>query len=501
MIGKTINGQAPRLHPALTPSVCLTALAVLVACGGGGSGDSGSSYTPQDVAISAGDTSGPADDVATDALQRNAARNAAASISVNLGGVQSLAKGTGSLSSSVAAAPVARPFNDGAITAEADVVPADVINDADSDIARLLQSTLGIDESGNVNGTVTREGNLITIDPDDEAVCDPDNNDMAADSATCREIVSHFMVQIDAQTEQSGQLTYLFDNAPLLSIGYGPLNAVFDLELGVLHDVMQLGSQLDGDGESIPTLMQGALRLTSSVTDNSANSEKGSMSLAVTEALLIEDSADGSSLSLAPSNIFSVSSDEAAGTASLEFGMGALNVLMPTDEEDMFPANGMLRLAMNGLTGRMDLSNDGGNLVVSNLGFGNGPLSLSVDANNLLKLSLKPLGFSFSESNGKLVMDSDLDLGLIVRMVNDGNMSMDFGLRAPQGTQLSPDAESNQLVSAGGPMELLYSDTSSGGQSENGFVTWNVGSCEDSSNQNDQSDDSFLSMLSCGAGL
>jgi len=501
------NDQARRLHPALTPSVCLTALAVLVACGGGSSSDGG--YTPQDVAIGVGDTSGPADDVATEVLQRNAARNAAASISVNLGGVQHIAEGSSSLTTTVAKAPVAGPFNDGMVAAAGDVAPVDVIGGADSDISRLLQSTLGIDESGNVNGTVTREGNLILIDPDDAAVCAGetymvDDADSAADTAICREMVSHFMVQIDAQTEQSGQLTYLFDNAPLLSIGYGPLNAVFDLELGVLRNVMQLGAQLEGDDESVPALMQGALRLTSSVTDNRANNEKGSLSLAVTKALLIEDSADGSRISLAASRLFSVSSDEAAGTASLELSMGALDLLLPPGDDDAFPVNSMLRVAMNGLTGRMDLSNDGGMLVVSNLGFGNGPLSLSIDANNLLELSLRPFGFSFSESDGKLVMDSELDLGLILRMVSDGNLSMDFGLTAPQGTQLSPDAESNQLVNAGGPMNLTYSITSSGGQSENGFVTWNVGSCEDSSNQSAQSetdpDNTFLSMLNCSTG-
>ncbi len=499
MVRKNTVGQFRQLHPALAPVICLTTLAVLVGCG---SGDSGSSYTPQDIAINAGDTSGPADDVATETLQRNAARNAAASISVNLGGVQSLAKGTGSLSSTVASAPVAMPFNDGTITAEAGVAPADVIDDADSDIARLLQSTLGIDESGNVNGTVTREGNLILIDPDDAAVCAgqtymADDTENAADSAICREMVSHFIVQIDAHTEQSGQLTYLFDNSPLLGIGYGPLNAIFDLELGVLHDVMQLGAQLNGDSESIPTLMQGAIRVTSSVTDNRENSETGSLSLAVTKALLVEDSADGSRLSLAPSRIFSVSSDEAAGTASLELAMGALNMLSPTDDEDELgnPTNTMMRLVMNGLTGRLDLSNNGGKLVVSNLGFGNGPLSLSIDANNLLELSLKPLGFTFSESDGKLVLDSELDLGLIIRMVNDGNMSANVDLKAARGTHLAPDAESNQLVSAGGPMSLTYSVSSSDGQSENGFVTWNVGNCEDSSNQN--VDSPITSVVNC----
>jgi hypothetical protein len=178
--------------------------------------------------------------------------------------------------------------------------------------------------------------------------------------------------------------------------------------------------------------------------------------------------------------------------------MGALNMLSPTDDEDEFgnPTNTMMRLVMNGLTGRMDLSNDGGKLVVSNLGFGNGPLSMSIDANNLLELSLKPLGFTFSESDGKLVLDSKLDLGLIVRMVSDGNLSMNFGLTAPQHTQMSPDAESNQLVSVGGPMNLTYEITSSNGPSENGFVTWNVGSCEDSSNQN--VDSLITSIVNCG---
>jgi hypothetical protein len=507
MTQKRLTNSARANKRAFYPTLAITSLLVLAACG---SGTDGKDATLMEILPTAetrvGDNSPAADSITTENLQRNAARNAAQSLSVNLGGMQRV-RGDSNVVALSAFSTQKTLFNDDSGTNSADEeqpaafrLPELATDELDGDIEHFLFAALGVDGTG--SSQAVREGNRITIDPDDAEVCAGelfvvDDDESAANQAQCMALVSHLSVQLDAETEQRGQVTFLFDGAPLLELGYGPRNAWYEVKLGALHQVMQLAQQLGIDNDSGVTVMQGSVRLSSTVINNTAGNESGSLTLVIPEALLIEDM-DGSRLSVAASTVFTAASDAAAGTASLEFGLGALQLLAPVDASGQSTSpSTMALLTAAGLTGRIDLSNNGQQLTVSNLSFGRDSLRYSVASQVELELALAPLGFSFSEQSGKLVLNTDLDLALASSVYDASTGSTNLSLRAaaPAGTTLLADAEPNQLVQNGGPLNLTYSTTAPA-SSDSGFMTFNVGSCVDSSNQG-QSNSLFGSLFSC----
>ena len=505
MTQKRLTNSVRANKRAFYPALAITSLLVLAACGSGTDGKDATLMEILPVAeTSVGDNSPAADSITTENLQRNAARNAAQSLSVNLGGMQRV-RGDSNVVATSAFSTQKALFNDDTGTNSADEeqpvsfrLPEFASEELDGDIEHFLFAALGVDETG--SSQAVREGNRITIDPDDAVVCAGelfvvDDDDSVANQAQCMALVSHLSVQLDAETEQRGQVTFLFDGAPLLELGYGPLNAWYEVKLGALHQVMQLAQQLGIDNDSDVTVMQGSVRLSSTVINSSTGSESGSLSLVIPENVLIED-ADGSRLSVAASTVFVAASDAAAGTASLEFGLGAVQLLAPVDDSDQSPSP-MALLSAAGLTGRIDLSNNGQQLTVSDFSFGRGALRYSIDSQAEAELMLAPLGFTFSEQSGKLVLSTDLNVSLASSFydASTGNASLNLQATAPSGTTMLADAEPNQLVQNGGPLNLTYSMTSPA-SSDNGFMTFSVGSCEDSSNQGQNS--SFIgSVFSC----
>lgn len=512
--------------------ICVSVLAVLSACGSGGSGGDD---TPNQAAanapivsldVSAGDTSALADGVEDQVLRENAARNAAVALSANMPGVNSFSSvassavtvteeqsgfllndalasssnSTGGLLNDAIAGGFGGLQSDSlTLLADLIVAPDDELND---DSNRLLLATLGLDESG--GATSMREGNRITIDPDDAAVCATNpfeslaadyESSMSLEQLECQEIVSQLTVQLDAVTEERGALTYLFNRQPLLVIGYGPRNVMYDLNLDVLHQVQLMSAQLTGDSDSVPAIMQGAIRLALSVNNETTGLESGTMALAISEPVLIEDGNDR--MSLARSNVFTMEHDQAMGTASLELGMGALEFIV----EDMDSlGNGtaeLLTWAMGGLSGRFDLLANGERLKVSNFGLLNGPLTLALGGELDMQVSMPPLGFSLSETSGELSLDTALNVSASVVLRDpQGNATIDFGLEAPATTVIDTVTEiDSQTVKTGGPLQLNYS-FAGGGSSVDGYVSWLPGACQSASSDADlllfTCDDDFL---------
>ncbi len=502
---RTEPGSA--IYPAF---LVITSLVALSGCGGGGSGGLQSGAALAVVETSVGDNSPPADSIADQALQRNAARNAAESLSTNLQGMLSVGGDANTVASSALNSRDILLYDDTGATGRNispfdDVISETSVNEIDDDVQRFLLAALGVDESGNAQ--VQREGNRITIDPDDAAVCAGDtfvldDDESGTNQAQCQQLVSHFTVQLDAVTEQRGKVSFLFDGAPVLVLGYGPVNSWFEVKLGGLHQVMQLAEQLGIEGDEVPAVMQGSVRLTSTAINKTKGLESGSVSLVIPEALLIEGH-DGSRMSAASSTVFTATADAAAGTASVEFGLGTFEVLGTFElpgQPDVDPVTvATSKLTLNGLTGRIDLLNNGNKLTVRDFSFGRGPVRFSVDSQMAMELSLDKLGFSFSEQTGELELDTDFALSFIANTGNsaNGNLSMSMQANAPSGTRLLSGAQPDQLIVAGGPATVSYSMTSDQA-SENGLITYGVGTCEDTSNQG-QSDLLNGGMLGCGS--
>lgn len=472
------------------------------------------------VDVTAGDTSAPADSIETVVLQENAAQNAAAGINVNMAGVSGFSSAASSVAT-IAGGQTASLLDD-SLRANDGSTKNDLLNDAiassvgslqsdsltmlvnafndpvnelSDDSNRLLIATLGLDDSG--NATSTREGNRITIDPDDAAVCVGDTfivDDMAtaASQAQCMELVSQLTVQLDAVTEQQGEITYLFNLQPLLVIGYGPRNVMYELKLDVLHQLELLSEQLSGGSGNTPTTMRGAVRLALSVDNDSPGSESGSLALAISEPVFIEQ--DGERMSLAPSTIFTIAHDQSVGTASLTLGLGALEfIFKDTDSFTDSPTGEVIRMALGGLSGQFDLSDDRGTLDVTNLGFINGPMTIAMGNSMSAAISMPPLGFSLAENSGELMLNTALNIAMntVLYDSEQGNTSVDLNVMSPSGTLIDTVTNSAfDTVKSGGPLQLNY-NFSSDGYSLEGYVSWSPGSCEAASS------DSDLTLYTC----
>lgn len=501
------------------------------ACGSGGdSGDSTNGIAPfgqvASVDVSAGDNSAPADGVETTVLQQNAARNAATAINVNALGVRSFSSTADRVSTLTTAQPGS--LLDDALTASDDIAASSLLNDAlvasvggagsnllgmfsdssdgsgselESESERLLLATLGLDKSG--GAVSTREGNRIMIDPDDAAVCAGDtfilDDQQTADSkAHCMQLVSALSVQLDAITEQSGEITYLFNQQPLLIVGYGPRNVMYELKLDTLHQVEMMSGQLAGETGTVPTTQRGAIRLVATVDNESEGRESGTMALAISEPVFIQQ-ADGERITLSPSTVFTLAHNEENGTTSLSLGLGALEFVFNDTDDFTGAVTGKInKVALGGLTGRFDVSDNGEQLDVSNFGLVNGPMNVTTGDSMDAAITIAPFGFSLSEASGNLTLNTAMNFGLSANQYDaqQGNFSFDIGVTSPARTVIDTQSESpGNTVRAGGPLQLNYSVSAGSGSSENGYVSWLPGSCEAASGDNG------FELFSCEDGL
>lgn len=460
-------------------------LVILTSCGGGGSDSSGSGAPIAAIEIGAGDTSPAADTVATEVLQQRAASNAARAIGANMAGARTVSTDANTLVgiasdatfSANSAWSTSTLLNDGFgldVIAPVDsddpleVFSPETVDTLDIDTDRLLLATLGLDASG--LATASREGNRIIIDPDDQAVCEGEVFIGDDHLQQCLELIKDLTVQLDAVTEQSGQITYLYQGRPLLEVIYGPNAASYELDLGTYFNVESAAAAFLNQAMEVAS-MSGKVRLVMHVENANSGNESGTVTLAVPEPIAIND-VDGSQLSLAASNIFTMTSDAATGTASIELGMGALRMLM-TD-----PLGGAdSTFSMAGLRGVLSFDEQTEGLTVSNFSFAGAPLRMNIDGVTA-QVSLSPLGFIASGA-GNMVLSQALNLS-VSASANDpefGSATVALRASAPAGTRITDSDLLSETVTAGGPLSLNYSVTGGEG-SANGLITLAPGSCQ-----------------------
>lgn len=473
------------------------------ACGGDGASTPVAKLATVDILE--GDNSALADDIPTPDLQRVAALHAAQGITTNLSGFETLNNAMGGSSNSFSANSSSLLFNDDSGTNRVLNSSLSVFNDVfddsnnvDGDYERLLEASLGLGESS--NASVAREGNLITIDPDDAEICagetfflgGSDDMDIGFDagiaasttpaselnSQVCQQMASHLSVQLTALTELSGTIIYLFDQLPFFEIGYGPVNASYELTLETLQVMQHLSDQLSGITSTTQT-MSGAVRVTASVSNSQEGHEAGSTAFVVSEAISIVET-DGSRFSMAPATVFAATHDEAAGTAHMELDMGALQIttMEPAGEFSATPTE--TRISLAGLSAIVEFTDNGELVTVSQLGFPYGPLSVVMDNDFSLSLSLTPLGFSLTDSLDELALNSALNATVTASGLAADSVNFNLSLSAPAHTKLDTETDhADQLVKSGGPLTLSY-QAYDAAYSQSGSVILEPGSCQSS---------------------
>lgn len=422
-------------------------------------------------------TDGPdaiVNNTSTEALKNNASNNIGSSLDTALNGVSRVTSGSSS--------------SDGSVDDPAETGVGGLWND---DAQSLVSTSLDL---GNDDNTV-RNGARITIDPDDEAVCAEELVDMNANQAElerCRALVSDMLVQIDAQSDTEGTMTYLFRDRPLATVGYTSNSNSFELNLGVLKTLADADLALDpeyNDSSPLDTV-EGAIRMSAVATNITSGFEAGSVSLEVSQPIAVISADTDTMLSLGNGKIFSMTADAASENATIEIALGALRA---SEKESDFVNS----IDMKGLTAILDIVSDSDQLTVRNLGIGNGPLTLALDNTEVVNLGLDTFGFTVSDSDEAYTLSGGLNLRLLVRNILDDNTVSDtlfslLEITAPAGTALSEQFNDSLMVASGGPLNYSLTTQDENGEQIINQVTVSAGQCADDTDDTDE-----LQIVNC----
>ncbi len=427
------------------PVSVVLGIAILTSCGGS---DDPPSVDPEVLNAS------------TQALKDSASANIGGSLDTTLDGVADVTSGGDSTDGSFADDDngIGQLWND------------DAQNLIDTSLA------LGGDESN-----TTRDGTRITIDPDDAAVCSENAVDMSADQIEferCKALVADMTVQLDATTETDGTLTYFFQSQPLATIGYTPTSNSMELNFGTLKSLIDADNNLNPDAgnESPLDTLSGAVRLSANLTNATEGAEAGTVALEVTQPIAIASADAATTMSLGIGKVIAFSADVASETASMELAIGALQA--STDEDGSVSS-----MDMKGLTAIIDLDANSEQLVVRNLGIGQGPLKLALDNKDVLNLGLDTFGFRVSELGDEITFDGALNLRVLMNEVLEDNTVSDtlfslLEITAPAGTRISEQFNGSLMVASGGPLSYSLTTTDEDGSSTNQIVV-DAGQCAD----------------------
>jgi len=454
----TTPSHTVRLFAPLTAM----SIALLSACGGGSDPDDTVNNDDPDPII-------PVTTATTGELKSTAANTAGRSLGNALTGMQS-------------------------VTGSADTSASAGLSQGNSSPQSFISSTLALDDSG--NSVTTREGDRVTIDPDESQLCAEEFADSfsGTDSiAQCEALMADLSVVLNANGDEAGDITYLFQNNPVVTLGYGNGRDSMALNLGGLKLFVDASDALDPDafGETgTPETMQGEISFIAINTNNSSGQEAGSVSIEVTQALAIGDS--DAALSLGTGKLFSISADAGSGTGTMSFDIGAISAAAPFRDEDVASLN------LDGFTGTAELdlieaaTGEDVNITVSNLGIGRGPLEMRINSVDALRLTMETFGFSVTETSDGLSEQSSVqingDMNIGVMLDNASGLNVDasralqamLSVQAPGGTILGQSSNPSYgeafKVLEGGPFSFSLSTTDESGSEDTSFSV-NAGEC------------------------
>lgn len=466
-------------------AIVLAGLVTVSACGGGGGSDAAPG---NDSLIPGGPGGGDASMVADDQLQITAANRAGAGVGENLSSLSRLSDdaqnnlGTDSLA--------------GSLVGKTDT---EFLETLDSSNNNFLINSLGIDDPG---AMTIREGNVISIDPDDQTVCEgqvPLADGFNDDLLQCQQLVSDLMVKIDARSEESGIITYLFQDAPVLLIGYSPIGASYEINLSGLLRVLQRSNELSGFTNSESSIMSGAIRLTATVSNDEAGREVGEISVKVTEALRIGSTDTAAGLTLEPSTIIELALNEATGDVFMGVNWGALQLI--SSSGDSVGNSSLQSLNLGGLTGELNFNEDQPTFQLKNIGIGNVPLNITIDSVESVNLTLANFGITIDNDTGMINLDGALNASLMLNNIAGFLEDQTLGftasasISAPVATSFVQQDNGSTLLSTGGPLTatIIGGDELTSGQSE---VSIGVGECFGSTEDSNMAT-SILSAIPC----
>lgn len=324
----------------------------------------------------------------------------------------------------------------------------------ESGMEQLIDTTLGL--VGNAD--IVRDGNSMTIDPDDEELCQAIALDMQGDlneMQFCLAMVSDLLVRIDGQTEDSGNISYLFQDETVMQIEYSTGQALYKLRLPGVGRVFEKATQLNSDEfGSMPEVFDGVIELGMRSDNEDFGNEAGAMSIAITSPIHVQHNDAGFNIQLAASNLLQFEHDNALGTASIELDSNAFLYSIRDGET--------IEFAGSGSTVKVDLFNDGEQISVSKLGLGNGPLTVSIDSVEVVKMTLDTFGFDVDTLAQQLVLTEGLNFNLMIKLVSSlfddsesgEDLLVEAAVSAPGSALFSAQPDGSVKLDNAGPLAI-----------------------------------------------
>lgn len=322
-----------------------------------------------------------------------------------------------------------------------------------------IQSIMQLLFDENSGASTQRTENIVTINPDEKAVCDELAPDTNGDPAICTQYVQQFDVQINASSDEAGIADLRFQQQSVVSISYSPTSSIIKVRLQGVQSALQYLMDLENEGETMPETMQGTIELSASI-DSVTNTSQSTAALAITDKITITDSSEQFSLAVDPSRM-SASADASTETMDLTIELNGMN-FSEVSETGSTSETALFEMSLPNFTAHLQMSGSE-SVAVSRLGFGKGPFQITVDDAEMIRLTLAQFGFQIDGETGILTINQDMDFGLLL---DNSTGALDeelptsftamFSANAPAGTALlEQDNEIIQVIS-NGPIAIEY---------------------------------------------
>jgi len=308
-------------------------------------------------------------------------------------------------------------------------------------------------------------------------------------------VLSDLSVRIDASSDDTGRLTYLFGGETVLEIQYAPASAAYEFFLSGFNRMVQRAADISGDQSDLPDTMQGALKLTTSINNTANGTEAGRMSLAISQALRLSSSIENYSLTAGMSTLFDVRSDTNTGVISASVAINALKIsaagLLGSEPD------AVTNIDLPEFSGTAKLTRSGTEILLSNFGLGRGPLTIDVDSNQVVRLELPKLTAKYNDLTETLEFSQRLALNAVINYSRAAfgwfadDSRQELSVTAPTGTTLQRQLNDSVKIESGGPFNYRYSYTSNDKNFEQN-ASFQLGECFEEDNNSDE-----LIVVSC----
>lgn len=280
------------------------------------------------------------------------------------------------------------------------------------DIRAAAQTELVTDDTlAQFLGTATVDGNTVTYTLNADTICantddyyTPENEE-----TECREFMARISVVQTVVDSDTGTLTFKIDAAAPIVIGYDPSSIYLEVDLAQIKAAAVAMNPTATDDFS--STFAGAIRLTLAINNATAGAESVAITLGVTTAIdIVGTGTDGDySLQIAASDdLFEVSADAGAGTATVSVDVGEVHFEFPS-EDDITLAITPALFHLGGLTGSLTLGDAGSLLTGTNVGITEELYYDSDTGNGSVKEELVTLpAFDFEIHGGSVDVDPEI---------------------------------------------------------------------------------------------